>query len=62
MDELEVLLRERADGRRAFAAKAAEALERRLREVEPYSGGCRTCHEAKARAFLAKLQRIANGS
>jgi hypothetical protein len=60
LDEVEVILREREDGRRRFATKAAEALEKRLREVETYNhGGCQTCHEAEARAFLVKLQRIA---
>ena len=62
LDEVELLLRERSDGRRAFAKKAAQALEKRLREVEDYNhGGCRTCHEAEARAFLAKLQKISDG-
>jgi len=62
VDEVEALLRERADARRAFAARAADALEKRLREVEAYSlGGCQTCHEAEARAFLARLRKIARG-
>ena len=62
MDEVEVLLRERSDARRAFAGEAAAALEKRLREVEAYNlGGCQACHEAEARAFLAKLQKVAKG-
>jgi len=62
MDEVEVLVRECSDARRTFAGKAADALEKRLREVETYNpGGCQACHEAEARAFLARLRKIAKG-
>jgi hypothetical protein len=43
-----------------FAAKAAAALERRLEAVAAYNhGGCPQCRDAEARAFLARLKRIA---
>jgi hypothetical protein len=36
-------------------------LEERIRAVEVYgAGGCPTCHEAEARAFLFKLREIAH--
>ncbi len=50
------LARQRVD----FAAKAASALEKRLAAVAAYnSGGCPKCHDAEARAVLAKLKQIA---
>ena len=59
MDELERLQDELAEARRRFARKAAAALERRLQVVATYNrGGCPSCRDAEARAFLAKLQRI----
>jgi hypothetical protein len=60
MDELERLQDELAQARRTFARKAAAALERRLQVVATFNrGGCPSCRDAEARAFLAKLQRIA---
>jgi hypothetical protein len=45
----------------AFARKAAAALEKRLTAVAAFnSGGCPRCKDAEARAFLAKLKRIAD--
>jgi len=49
-----------AKARTDFAAKAAAGLEKRLESVAAYNhGGCPTCRDAEARAFLAKLKRIA---
>jgi hypothetical protein len=60
MDELERLQDELAQARTTFARKAAAALERRLQVVATFNrGGCPSCRDAEARAFLAKLQRIA---
>jgi len=36
-------------------------MEKRIREVAAFNrGGCPTCRDAEARAFLAKLQRVAD--
>jgi hypothetical protein len=36
-------------------------LDERIRAVEVYgAGGCPTCHEAEARAFVAQLRRLAD--
>lgn len=62
LDEIDALHAELGAARTTFAAKAAASLERRLQVVETYNhGGCRVCRDAEARAFLAKLQRIAVG-
>jgi hypothetical protein len=61
MDEVEQLQAEFASARVTFATKAG-ALEKRLADVAAYNlGGCRTCRDAEARAFLAKLRNIAEG-
>lgn len=54
-------LRNEVDSQRVtFAQKAAAALEKRLADVAAFnSGGCARCHDAEARAFLAKLKKIA---
>jgi predicted house-cleaning NTP pyrophosphatase (Maf/HAM1 superfamily) len=63
MDEVAQLQAELARTRVDFATKAAAALEKRLADVAAFNqGGCRTCHDAEARAFLAKLKKIAGGS
>ena len=60
MDEVEQLRGELAEARTTFASKAAASLDRRLRVVATFNrGGCPSCRDAEARAFLAKLQRIA---
>ncbi|HYA44266.1 MAG TPA: hypothetical protein VED59_01565 [Acidimicrobiales bacterium] len=60
--EVEHLQAELASARRDFVTEAAGALERRLREVAAFNrGGCPSCRDAEARAFLSKLQRIAEG-
>jgi Spy/CpxP family protein refolding chaperone len=60
MDELERLGAELAEARVTFAKKAAEALQKRLQDVAVFNhGGCVTCHEAEARAFLARLWKVA---
>jgi cytochrome c553 len=57
---VEQLQAELAAARVTFATKAAAALEKRITDVAAFNqGGCRTCHEAEARAFLAKLKLIA---
>ncbi len=62
LDEVEALLQELASSRREFAKKAAGALERGLKKVAAYNhGGCPSCRDAEARAFLAKLKRIMEG-
>ncbi len=59
MDEVERLRGELADARVTFATKAAEALEKRLADVGTFNhGGCPACHDAEARAFLAKLKKV----
>jgi hypothetical protein len=60
MDEVEQLQAELAHARVDFATKAAAALEKRLADVAAF-GGCRTCRDAEARAFLAKLKKVAGG-
>jgi hypothetical protein len=58
--EVELLREDLAGARVTFAAKAAAALEKRLQVVATFNhGGCPKCRDAEARAFLAKLQRIA---
>jgi hypothetical protein len=60
LDDVEQLQSELAGARVTFATKAAAALEKRLTDVAAFNqGGCRTCRDAEARAFLAKLKRIA---
>ena len=60
MDEIDELRRELGVARVTFATKAARALETRLRSVATFNhGGCPTCRDAEAQAFLAKLRRIA---
>jgi predicted house-cleaning NTP pyrophosphatase (Maf/HAM1 superfamily) len=62
MDEVEQLQAELARARVDFATKAAAALEKRLADVAAFNqGGCRTCRDAEARAFLAKLKKVAGG-
>lgn len=61
MCEIDELRDELAAARRTFATKAAAALAKRLQDVAAFNhGGCSQCHEAEARAFLVKLQRIAS--
>jgi hypothetical protein len=61
LGEVEALRDEVARARTTFAAKAAAALETRLQVVATFNhGGCRMCRDAEARAFLAKLRRIAD--
>jgi hypothetical protein len=61
MHEIEQLRGELAAARVAFATKACEALDRRLKDVAACNhGGCPNCRDAEARAFLAKLRRIAS--
>lgn len=61
MDEVETLWAELARQRVDIATKAAAALEKRPEAVATYnSGGCPKCRDAEARAFLAKLKRIAD--
>lgn len=60
LGEVDRLQNELDAQRVTFAQKAAAALEKRLGDVATYnSGGCERCHDAEARAFLAKLKRIA---
>lgn len=60
MDEIDALRAELAHQRIEIATKAAVALEKRLADVAAYnSGGCPKFRDAEARAFLAKLKRIA---
>ncbi len=60
MDEIDALWADLARQRVDIATKAAAALEKRLEAVATYnSGGCPKCKDAEARAFLAKLKRIA---
>jgi Spy/CpxP family protein refolding chaperone len=62
LDEVEQLQAELSAARVTFATKAAGALEKRLTDVAAYNqGGCRTCRDAEARAFLAKLKKVAGG-
>ena len=58
--EVDALRAELSQARIDFAAKAASALEKRLESIAAYShGGCPKCRDAEARAFLARLKRIA---
>jgi hypothetical protein len=36
----------------------ARLLGKRLADAKTYGGSCRTCHEAEAHAFLAKLREL----
>ena len=59
MDQLRAEL---ANSRVEFAKKAAGALDKQLQAVAAFHhGGCPSCRDAEARAFLAKFQRIAEG-
>lgn len=61
LTEIEVLEGQLTEARATFARKAADALEKRLRDVAAFNhGGCSKCRDAEARAFLAKLRRIAS--
>jgi hypothetical protein len=60
MAEIERLWAEVKTGRADAMEKAASALEKRLSEVAAYNhGGCPTCRDAEARAFLARLRKAA---
>jgi hypothetical protein len=60
LDEVEQLQAELVSARHDFAGKAAGALAKRLDAVAAFNhGGCPTCRDAEARAFLAKLRRVA---
>jgi hypothetical protein len=48
----------RTAARRELAAELAQELEARLRDLDTFRGGC-PCRHAEARAFLAKLRRLA---
>ena len=62
LDEVDALRAELAGSRVEFAKKAAGALAKRLQAAAAFNrGGCPSCRDAEARAFLAKLQRIAEG-
>jgi len=59
--EVEALRADMARQRLEIATKAAASLEKRLTTVATYNhGGCPKCRDAEARAFLAKLKRIAD--
>jgi len=63
MDELERLDARLEAARVEFATKAALALEKRLEDIAAYNhGGCPACHDAEARAFLARLKKIVLGA
>jgi hypothetical protein len=62
LEEVESAWADLARQRTEIAKKAAAALEKGLADVAAYySGGCPRCKDAEARAFLAKLKRIADG-
>lgn len=62
LGEVERLRAELASQRVEVARRSAGALEKRLGEVAAYNhGGCPACRDAEARAFLAKLKRVAEG-
>jgi len=43
----------------ATVREIARLLDERVRAVEVYgAGGCPTCHDGEARAFLGRLQRM----
>jgi hypothetical protein len=47
----------------ATVEEVARLLAKRLDEVKVYgAGGCPTCHDAEARAFLAQLRKLADGT
>lgn len=50
-----------ATARRELAPELAFALEQRLADLSVYRGGC-PCRHVEARAFLAKLKRLAGDS
>lgn len=56
-DEVERLHAELARSRRQLAAEEATALEKRLTDVSTFGGECRSCHNAEARAALARRGR-----
>jgi hypothetical protein len=61
LEEVENAWADLARQRVEFATKAAAALGKRLADVAAFNqGGCRTCHDGEARAFLARLKRIAD--
>ncbi len=60
MTELERVWGQLAAQRQLVAQEAA-VLEKRLADVSVYGGECRTCHNAEARAALARLKKAANG-
>ena len=58
--EIERLWAEVKTARAEAMEKAATALAKRLSEVAAYNhGGCPTCRDAEARAFLARLRKAA---
>lgn len=60
MAEIERLWAEVKTARTTAMEKAATALDKRLSEVASYNhGGCPTCRDAEARAFLARLRKAA---
>jgi hypothetical protein len=59
MDEVERLHAELARARRQLAAEEAAALEKRLTDVAAHGGECGSCHNAEARAALARLRKVA---
>jgi hypothetical protein len=60
LEEVETAWADLARQRVEFARKAADALEKRLSAVAAFNrGGCPQCKDGEARAFLAKLKRIA---
>jgi hypothetical protein len=59
--EIEHLWAEVRTARADAMEKAADALAKRLSEVAAYNhGGCPTCRDAEARAFLARLRKAAS--
>jgi len=62
VNEVERLERDLARAPVDFARKAADALAKRLGAVTAlHHGGCPACRDAEARAYLAKLERVAAG-
>jgi hypothetical protein len=43
---------------RTTVRELVRLLAERLQQVETYSGTCKSCRDAEARAFLAKLRSI----
>ncbi len=43
---------------RRTVAELARVLAERLGQVDAFGGSCPTCHEAEARAFLARVRRL----